>query len=243
MPNVTRETTSVLNELQTAWRGVQVAIVRMGHGSDIRPKDVATIFNLELVEAGVKVTAGPIAFRVPEKPSSSSSHLYAVVSGWIVLATKAPQQAKRDTVRFGTQVGYFRENANVLTHVYGTHYDMDEELPGHPVFHAQMCSQVEFAEVISDLFRTTYTCVVDHSQGLLGNVRTPTAQMDVFSVITQIGADHFVSETSAPEVRSAFADLRLACDFFYGAASRLTYLNQPPATHCYRSTHWYERPA
>lgn len=243
MATVNRETTAVLNDLQTAWSGVQVAIARMGHGSDIRPKDVTAIFRVELDEAAVKVTAGPIVFHIPEKPSSSTSHLYVVVSGWIALAPKGAQETKRETLRFGTQVGYFREKADELTHVYGAHYDMDEELPGHPVFHAQMCSQVEFAGHIADQYHTTFSGPADLSKGLLGNVRTPTAQMDVFSVITQIGADHFVSETSAPEVRDAFADLRAACDFFNGAAGRLTYLNQLPASHCYRSTHWYERSA
>jgi hypothetical protein len=28
-----------------------------------------------------------------------------------------------------------------LVHIYGVHYDMDEKLRGHPVFHGQMSSQ------------------------------------------------------------------------------------------------------
>jgi hypothetical protein len=66
--------------------------------------------------------------------------------------------------------------------------------------------------------------------------------MDVFSVFTQICADHLVYAKSSQEVKDAFDALRSSCNFFYGAAHRLTYLNSLPASSCYRSTHWYEAP-
>ena len=127
-------------------------------------------------------------------------------------------------------------------HVYGVHYDMDEVSPGHPVFHAQFRTQAAMASVIEDRFRLRFdSSCEDMSQGLLRNVRVPTAQMDIFSVITQIGADHLLAKTSGPEVRTAFGRLRGACDFFLGAGARAAYLSKFPASHCYRSTHWYER--
>jgi hypothetical protein len=128
-----------------------------------------------------------------------------------------------------------------LSHVYGAHYDMDEVLPGHPVFHSQMTSQMSYLSTITDLFHQSYAKCDDLAAGLLANVRTPTAQMDAFSVITQIGADHLLSERSAVEVLTAFQTLRAACDFFVGAGGRLPYLNAEGPSRCYRSTHWYER--
>lgn len=244
MGAVNRDVSAVFNDLQSAWSGVRSAIAKLGTGTDIRPNNVAAVFGVDArVDGGVRITAGPIVFHVPEKPSSSGAELYVVLSGWLVLSPKPDHEQKRYTRQFGTKVGYFRQKGAELTHVYGTHYDMDEQLPGHPVFHAQMCSQAGFAEHIAAEYHTTFGAPLDLSEGLLANVRTPTAQMDVFSVITQIGADHFVSETSAPEIRRAFGDLRSACDFFYGAAGQLSYLNEPPASQCYRSTHWYERSA
>jgi hypothetical protein len=79
----------------------------------------------------------------------------------------------------------------------------------------------------------------DHVQPLLRNVRTPSAQMDIFSVIAQICADHLIHEKSGIEVRQAFAKMRSECNFFIGAAHRMTYLNADVAPICYRSTHWY----
>ena len=117
----------------------------------------------------------------------------------------------------------------------------DVDVCSNVVRGAQMCSQEEFGATVRDFFNLPLDPGKDLAAGLLRNVRMPTAQMDVFSVITQIGADHLVSETSSLEVRAAFGKLREACDFFMGAAGRLAYLNSMGASHCYRSTHWYAR--
>lgn len=180
-------------------------------------------------------------FHVPERANGGESNLYVAVLGWISFGAPLASDPRRTTLQFGTQVGYFRVKGGQLVHIYGVHYDMDETLPGHPVFHAQMSSQVELGTDVSRLFNLQLDTGDDLPGVLLRNVRTPTAQMDVFSVITQIGADHLVSEASGPEVHAAFARLRDACDFFMGAAGRLAYLSSLPATHCYRSTHWYAR--
>jgi hypothetical protein len=118
---------------------------------------------------------------------------------------------------------------------------MDKTQYGHPVFHAQVCSQEALKTVICDQFHEPFHAGTDCTKGLLRNVRTPTAQMDAFSVITQISADHLLTDASNNEVRNAFARLRGACDFFAGAAERLPYLSSDTAARCYRSTHWYER--
>ncbi len=239
----TREIIGIQNDLQKAWNGVRLAVEQMYPSSEIRPGDSRDVFSPDGSSGEPKFNAGPVVFRVPERASSREVNLFIVVSGWIVFARPDTTDPRRTTLRFGTQVGYFRAKGDQLTHVYGAHYDMDEELPGHPVFHAQMCSQLSLGSAISQQFHMPFEGEDDRAAGLLRNVRTPTAQMDVFSVVTQIGADHLVSEASGPEVQAAFKKLRGACDFFVGAGGRLAYMNNPPAARCYRSTHWYGREA
>jgi hypothetical protein len=236
-----REVIGIQNDLQAAWQGVRSAIAKMRPSSQIRPAEATDIFSPDTASDEAKFNVGPVVFYIPEKANGRDSNLYVAVSGWLSFGAPLDPDPRRTTLRFGTQVGYFRVKGNKLVHVYGVHYDMDEALPGHPVFHAQMCSQVDFAADVARLFNLQLDTGDDLPGALLRNVRTPTAQMDVFSVITQIGADHLVSEASGPEVRDAFAKLRESCDFFMGAAGRLAYLNSLPASHCYRSTHWYSR--
>ena len=75
--------------------------------------------------------------------------------------------------------------------------------------------------------------------GILRTVRVPTAQMDVFSVVLQVCADHLIMQGSAPEVADAFKKIVEACGFFGGAGYRVTELSNEGAAACYRSMHWY----
>lgn len=216
----------------------------MNSAVQIRPTDAYSVFTPDDSVEGddARFHAGPVVFLVPERASGQPPNLYIVVDGWISFASPyAADPGRRGTTCFGTQVGYFRLKNDKLSHIYGAHYDMEEVLAGHPIFHAQIRSMDRLRSVIAQEFRIAASEEEDLAQGLLSNVRTPTAQMDVFAVITQIGADHLMTGESGPQVLDAFARLRGACDFFLGAGGRLAYLNSPPAIHCYRSTHWYER--
>ena len=53
------------------------------------------------------------------------------------------------------------------------------------------------AESIAKYWHESFDTVMDLSKGWLRTVRTPTPQMDVFSVVIQIGADHLLSENSS----------------------------------------------
>ena len=248
-----REVKGIQNDIHIAWQGIRTAIAQMDPSSQVRPANATDIFSPDGASAEPKFNVGPVVFHLPERASDATrarrpsatnageSKLYIAISGWLCFGVPLATDARRTTLRFGTQVGYFRVKGNQLVHIYGVHYDMDEKLPAHPVFHGQMSSQVEFGTHVSRLFHLQLDIGDDLPGALLRNVRTPTAQMDVFSVITQIGADHLVSEASGPEVHAAFTQLRESCDFFMGAAGRLASLNSLPATHCYRSTHWYVR--
>jgi hypothetical protein len=233
---------SIQGDIHTAWQGALSAIRQMRPSCSVRPTSAPDIFKVDGDSALPKFNIGPVVFNVPERANYLVSNLYVVVRGWIVFGAPLAAGAPRITMQFGTQVGYFRMKNNQLSHVYGIHYDMDERLPGHPVFHAQLATQVKLAPAVMDNFRIPVDPNFDWSAGLLRTVRTPTAQMDAFSVITQIGADHLLGESASQENLKGFARLRAACDFFLGAGARLDYLNSLPASHCYRSTHWYARP-
>lgn len=237
-----KDVATVRNELHTAWTGIRAAVEQMYPSSQMRPANATDIFRSVNDPSGQpRFEAGPVVFCVPERANSPVANLYVVLSGWISFSPPRDTDPRRTTLSFSTSVGYFRAKGAEIVHVYGVHYDMDERLPGHPVFHAQISSQAELASAITDQFRGITEQGNDSAAGLLKTVRTPTAQMDLFSVITQIGADHLVSEKSPPEVLSAFGKLRAACDFFVGAGGHIDYLNCESAAMCYRSTHWYER--
>jgi hypothetical protein len=241
MASVNRTTVSIQRTLHPAWQGIVSALQQMRPSSTVFPKMAVDVFKSVGTTASPKFDIGPIVFNVPERAGDTGASLYVVVEGWISFSEFFTKEGKPITLSFGTRVAYFRLKQNRLAHVYGVHYDMDETTPGHPVFHAQLHSQMKFTDSIDGYLRLKYEGCDDLARGLLGNVRTPTAQMDAFSVITQIGADHLIWERSGPEVLAAFARLRTACDFFHGAGGRLPYLKDFPASECYRSTHWYNR--
>jgi hypothetical protein len=238
------ETWRVQLALGEIWIKVRAAMQRMAAASDIRPADLSGVFHAVEGAAGhPKFQVGPLVFSIPERPSNGTPNLYIVLRGWIIFAPARGGDERSTTWEFGTEVGYFRMKDDRLVHVYGAHYDMDETLTGHPVFHAHISSQANLASAIDEEFHLPFESDNDQLVHLLRNVRTPTAQMDIFSVITQIGADHLVSDASGEEVKQAFLLLREACDFFVGAAGRISYLNCNEAARCYRATHWYNREA
>jgi hypothetical protein len=232
-----REVWTIQNDFHVAWQKIRASLTQMHPSTSIQPGNAPDIFRPDSASGDPKFNIGPIIFNVPERAKDNGAKLYVVVEGWITFGPPLAVGEKRTTLQFGTQVGYFRQKNSQLIHVYGIHYDMDEVLPGHPVFHAQMSTQAKLVPIVERFTRLKFDPNNDSLRGLLRNVRTPTAQMDAFSVITQIGADHLVSESSGAEVIEAFKKLRAACDFFLGAGANISYLNSLPATHCYRSTH------
>lgn len=239
-----QDTQRVLLRVRTAWEQAVHSMQKMYQASVVKPASVYEIFQVDQAPGDdeVKVLVGPIVLNVPERPNRANADLYVVLGGWITFEGPDFKSAPLKTKDFGTQVGYFRSKSGALKHVYGAHYDMDETRPGHPVFHAQLKPQLAFGDTVQAQFSVKGDVIPDMGN-ILKTVRTPSAQMDVFSVMTQICADHLVGEESSPEVLGAFAGLRASCDFLIGAAHRLDYLNTAPASHCYRSTHWYDAPS
>ena len=186
---------------------------------------------------------GPIVFDLRER-AYSNNEMYVVVEGSICVRELSRRNGSLETMGFATKVGYFRSKPDRLEHVYGVHYDMDESGNGHPVFHAQLGPAGEFVSTIREQFHLDAE-LIDRVGPILRNVRTPTAQMDFFSVFTQLCADHLMTggpTGSHPQVATAFGGVRSACDVLQGAAHRLTHLNSGMAPNCYRSSHWYGGP-
>jgi hypothetical protein len=211
----------------------------------VRPAQPLDAFELDNMvgDDEVKFNIKPIVFNVPERATHQDSNLYVAIKGWLSFEGPDFQALPLRTKSFGTEVAYFRSKANVLEHVYGAHYDLDEQRNGHPVFHAQVSPQMGMLPFVNERFGKNFENVEDLVRKVLPNVRMPSAQMDVFAVMLQICADHLIHSGSPPNVVEAFNKMRGACEFFIGAAHRMPYLNGLPATHCYRSTHWYVRTA
>jgi len=232
----------VRSRVVDAWNKALVGMQQMETASSARPDSGWQVVELDAAVANdvIGLNFGPVVFNVPARANSGRTDLFVAMKGWIVFEGDLNVEPLK-TRTFGTDIGYFQLKGGRLQHVYGAHYDMDEIRPGHPVFHAQMGAQMDLGLAVKDHFKLD--CEIDQVMGrVLKNVRTPSAQMDVFAVLTQISADHLIGEAPPPEVKTAFSALRNASDFFVGAAHRLDYLNTPPATGCYRSKYWYDAP-
>ena len=231
-----------LNSLYTAWTKKIQGMQRMDQGTMVRPSTPQQVIRVDQEVTGsiAKLDCGAAVFKLSER-ANAVPQMYVVVEGSICVRASDSTGTAFQTMGFRTRVGYFRSKGDRLKHVYGVHYDMDERGDGHPVFHAQLRPAREFASVIQKEFQLNAE-LDDHVQPMLRNVRTPTAQMDFFSVCTQLCADHLMRGNPTdnhPDVIAAFAGVRSACDFLQGAAHGMTYLNDGRAAGCYRSYHWY----
>jgi len=243
MSNATTATRIVRNRLDTVWTTALGNMSKINNNMDVQPRPLDKAFTLsEETSSTVEVRANDIVFKVPEDAKSKKT-LYICLSGAILIEAPGGFGKSSDfrTTRFQTRVAYFRAK-EALQHVYGVHYDMDEERVAHPVFHGQMRPFLDKSECVCRNYKLDLVAE-NHMKGVLQNVRIPSAQMDFFSVVTQICADHMLDKTSDDNSRKAFQSVRKACDFFSGAAHRLEYLNSEPAISCYRSTHWYASPS
>ena len=231
-----------LKVLNQAWTEKVRSMTQMNQGSSVKPFDPGQVIHVEQSAAPdrVDVRCGPAVFKLCEK-AGGMPEMYVVLKGWISAQVNGERSTKLRTTNFGTTVGYFRSKKDRLEHVYGVHYDMDDDGKGHPVFHSQMRPAKDLANQIRIQYQVDDE-VIDYAKCILRNVRVPTAQMDFFSVFTQLCADHLISNSASnnhPEVVSAFCSLRSACNLLQGVAHRLNYLNCKEASDCYRSSHWY----
>lgn len=238
-----RTVTFAQTQLATAWDAVLVNLRRMSSSVDIKPNSSSAVFvhNGDAPADVIRFDVNPVIIVLPVRANNLRQKIYVAVKGFLSFETAGVGNDPLRTNSFGTKIGYFRDKNQAAEHVYGAHYDIHENAPGHPVFHAHIEQQMELLGAVDQHFRTGWTATNtnDLVRTVLNRVRTPTAQMDLFSVIVQLCADHLIHEGSGQEVLDAFSNLLAASNFFVGAAHRMAFLNANGAPGCYRSTHWY----
>jgi hypothetical protein len=239
---VDRESGGILRTLVRQWNEVTAELPRLRPSAEVKPTDGHAIFRVTS-NPGSPVVAfdiRPVVFSLPERGyHHESKELFVVVKGDLSFVRQEfTDSGKLTTHKFGTQVAYFRRGNEVLTHVYGAHYDFALNELGHPVFHAQMRSFAELSSHVVEQYGYDGE-VEDLVKGLLRTVRIPTAQLDAFSLFVQICADHLLYDKSGPEAKAAFNSLLEKSKFCQGAAGQLPRLATEEARSCYRARHWY----
>ena len=223
--------------IELAWVELQAKVKAMGASCAVRPNQAGDVFQYADGDP-IVVTIQPVTFLLKEKPYSVQPELYVVVEGSI--SFKLDNERKFRAVRSHTRVGYFLRSHGTLSHVYGVHYDFDDKLIAHPVFHSQMAPMMDLSENINTAWKEKFTVTSNHVQHLLANVRIPTAQMDAFSVFLQLCSDHLVNSKSVKVQTSAYQAAIKACSFYQSAYADIPRLHAAVDQKCFRPQHWYD---
>jgi hypothetical protein len=213
----------------------------MKNAATVDPEDGWAIFQSlpSADQNAVKFEISPVIFNVPERAYHVTSDLFVVVEGQLaVRRDRYVNDGLLATDSFSTRAAYFRLTVDGPVHVYGAHYDFALDELGHPIFHSQMRSFAELWASVEERYGIGGP-VKDHVSGILQNVRLPSAQMDVFSLVLQICADHLLLADSSPDERTAFNELLEKSTFLKGAGFQAIRMTTEAASSCYRSRHWY----
>ncbi len=238
-----RESDSILKRLVDQWTEVRAGLPRIRNSAQIRPAETHVFRPVAApdVDAGRQAAffeLQPLVLNLPEQPRYVRNDLYVVVRGLLSFRrAEFRQHNALVTNGFSSEVAYFRRSGGKLEHRFGAHYDFTPDETGHPAFHCQMKSFAKFSEHVAEHFRLTDE-VNDFVEGVLVRVRIPTAQMDVFSLILQMCADHLLY-TGSSDAKRAFNALLAKSNFCQGAAFQVPRLGTDDARVCYRARHWY----
>jgi hypothetical protein len=184
---------------------------------------------------GVKVDCAPVVCMVPERATSADAELFVVFEGFVVLDL-ADAGRTLVTKHYSTNFAYFRYENGEAYQALGGHFDFTPNHVAHPRAHMQLSSNIEMFEKAKGQFRLLEE--IDAKDPVMAQVlhrvRTPTAQMDVFSFMVQVAADHLVNESSNVDAVQAFESLVASCAPLQG-------FHQPgdASCECQRITHWY----
>ena len=234
---------AILRKLVSQWTQVQAQLARLNNSASALPQDGYAIFHPADSSAvdSVSFDLSPVVLNLPERASDSELELFVVLKGRITFdRSDFCDDRPLRTRNFGTEIGYFRVDGNRLDHILGAHYDYSEDELGHPAFHAQLRSYAsEFRPHIVAQLGIQFEAGEDKISGILKTARLPTAQMDLFSTILQLFADHLLYAGSSVDERRAFNRLLDKNRFCQGAAHRIPRLGSEQACECYRALHWY----
>jgi hypothetical protein len=223
---------------------IRDAIPRLNNAATVVPSDFSGTF-IERRNDGqvVEYDMNPVMLILPERVDDTEAEMHIVLEGRITIdKTHFSEHKQLRTISFGTQVGYFRlkKNDGILQHVFGAHYDLTENETGHPAFHAQLKHKLEFADVIQKKYTGQTLDTKNFMENLLKTARLPSAQMDVFAFLLQAVADHLMSPSlSTDDDKKVFNGLLGKNKEIQGRGYSIQRLQEPSATICYRSVHWY----
>ena len=227
--------------LMARWAAVYGCATELGNSVDIRPSDSYAVIQHESTkDARADFRIKPVVFTLPELADLTSKDFYIVVEGLISL----DKQAFRDsevvrTLSFSTHVAYFRYTKEGFQHMYGAHYDFAQNEIGHPVFHVQLKSFANLFAAVNEQYGQTFEVAEDCMRGIPKRMRIPCAQMDAFSLFSQLIADHLLWKNSSTEELERFIHLIQDQRSLQGAAFQITRLQEEAAIRCYRGIHWY----
>ena len=227
-------------ELNISWGFIKGNLRRIDRTVPLRHQEDIVVLK-ESNDKTATFKFGPLVLHLPEKPSlNSRAKVYVVIKGNLTLEHSGRSDLLR-TRHYQTQIGYFREQQGYLNHIFGAHYDLDPKL-AHPIFHAQISTQANFADNVSENFTNIQGLHEDGDRvnGLLGNVRVPTSQMDFFAVLLQVISDHLVNEKSSPNAKELYLKLCKNCRPFASFGLNHKGLNESREAQCFRSTYWYD---
>jgi hypothetical protein len=225
------------------WDAVHRCIERLNNSASVIPADASGLFKVSHSDAdALAFEIGETLLILPERAKQASNPMHIVVKGRLTIDKRHFLESEQlRTIHFQSEAGYFRlKSDGTLQHVFGAHYDLTQNEVGHPAFHAQLKSFLEFADIVKLRYSSTALNVTNAMENVLKTVRLPSAQMDYFSLLIQAVADHLMSpNSSSTEDVNVFRELLGKSKSIQGCAYDIARLQEPSATVCYRSVHWY----
>jgi hypothetical protein len=244
---VDKETLGIRGKLLSEWSRTKTNLQQLNSTFNYRPRDDEAIVRQgdRSSAESVSLDVGPLAFNVPERGDSSIGRLFIYLDGSLEFSRKTWIDSGRLEITSTTaEAAYFAVRKGELVLVYGGHYDYALGQQGHPAFHHQLRNNLfEGGEFIKQQFNLSYQ-IKDGLEGVLRNVRVPSAQMDAFSCMLKIAADHLLPQGPSPHQRDAFNALRgssTLCGISCNAQSPPSLLPHVLPYSCYRARHWYGR--
>lgn len=226
--------------LVRCWDEVKAVLEAMSVPSPRPSSDGYEIFNVSYDDDAphaLRVEIPGVVLQLPERYSATASNLFVHIRALIELDAAALRSKRLQTSAFSTEVAYFRYSRAELKHVFGAHYDSEFAAVAHPVFHGQLKCYNERGAVVSELY--SLGCESKSAiAGVLGNARVPTSQLDFFSVIVQLCADHLIDANADDTRRELFNRLRALRRQLQGCGYAWPGFQQ--ASSCMQAAYWYE---
>lgn len=235
---------TALQQVTAVWDNTMAFFDRLNSSVSVTPKTGFAVFE-NAKDLGfpddICLRVKPVVFNLPEKATHGTDRsLFVMLQGRITFDRELYKNGKTlQAVAFSTEVAYFRQRKRVLTHVFGAHFDAAPNELGHPVYHGQIKSFFKWYDEFKGQRFFPENCEATDSLGsILPNVRIPSAHMDFFSYVLQLGADHLIWKGSADAEKRTFEQLRQSSLKIKGNANKLSQFTAD-ALKCLRSPHWY----